>query len=163
MAWIWLSHCIFSSINTSLMCKCSAICLPPLWPRNETVQHLLLVSLLRLCSSGLVYKILQKLGLASGAPQPTSNKFSTWWCQAVKGVPKGCWKGQRGSTAWSSLSLGKSGSTKMTDSLMARAQTSRSCCRLSLMNAFCGAQLGQKVFRSCLLRHLLEAIDLFWF
>ena len=53
--------------------------------------------------------------------------------------------------------LGKSGSTEMTMSLMALAQASLSYCRLSPMNAFCGAQ--QKGFRSCLLRHLLEAID----
>ena len=57
---------------------------------NEIVQHLL-VSCVFACQ--VWYIILQKLGLASVAPQPTSNKFSSWWCQAVKGVPKGYRKG----------------------------------------------------------------------
>jgi len=48
----------------------------------------------------------------------------------------------------------------MSASSMALAQASVSYCRLSPMNAFCAAQ--QKGFRSCLLRHLLEAIDVFF-
>jgi hypothetical protein len=109
---------IFSSINTSFMCKSSVYACPFCDQENEIVQHLLLVSPWCLCLSGLVYKILQKLGLDrvislrrkkvppkrlytlgggglqptlthnrphsrpqevlwSGAPQTTSNKFST--------------------------------------------------------------------------------------
>jgi hypothetical protein len=40
------------------------------------------------------YTILQKkIGLASIAPQPSTHKFSSWWCKAVKEVAKDYRKG----------------------------------------------------------------------
>ena len=64
-------------------------CLPPLWPRKWNCATF--VSLLHLYLPGLVYNPTEaQHGLSCSS---AIIKFSSWWCQAVKGATKGCRKG----------------------------------------------------------------------
>ena len=130
-------------------------CLPPLWPRKWNCATF--VSLLHLYLPGLVYNPTEAW--------PSLSCSSANLKQVLKLVVpscEGCAKrlSKRDQQHDHPCLLGNLEAQKWL-SLLALAQAFLSCCRLSLMRAFCGAQQVQKVFRSCLLRQLLEDIDLF--
>jgi hypothetical protein len=57
---------------------------------EESIQHLLVSCVL---ARQVWTEILQRLGLVTVAPQPSVTRFSSWWCLALKNIPKEMRKG----------------------------------------------------------------------
>jgi hypothetical protein len=57
---------------------------------GETIQHVLISCVY---AREVWHAVLRKIGLGPVVPQPTKTRFSSWWCAAVKQVPKEMRKG----------------------------------------------------------------------